>query len=218
MKQLLKPCLCFATTGLSVFIEIKVSPYSNPLLHTPYSMFRSVKRHQMVFDFAKTVCATPTLQDGFWLADWAHDHIIPHADILHRSFRDDLDGAVFATFRNYELCRLMMEVMTASPLFLPAATLLIAHGEHDGLSQYVANIQGLQISAEIGAIQNVGVLPEYRRNGLGKVLIQSALQGFKRSGIQRVTLEVTAENTPAVMLYQQQGFTTFNTYFKEVAD
>ena len=172
----------------------------------------------MVFDFAKTHLALPDLQPGFWFADWSNALIEPHADVLHRSFRDDSDGAVFTTFREYGLCRLLIETIAESHLFLPDATLLIAAGNPDGIFEYVANIQGLKLSDDIGAIQNVAVLPEYRRQGLAKNLVLRALQGFQHAGIQRVSLEVTAENLPAVKLYEQIGFTTFNTYFKEVFD
>ena len=172
----------------------------------------------MVFDFDKTHLTPPVLPTGFWFADWSNVLIEAHAEVLHRSFRDDSDGAVFPTFRQYGLCRLLIETIAESHLFLPKATLLIAFGNPEGMFEYVANIQGLKLSDEIGAIQNVAVLPEYRRRGLATTLVLQALQGFRESGIQRVSLEVTTENHPAVCLYEQIGFTTFNTYFKEVFD
>ena len=172
----------------------------------------------MVFDLTKSDLAPPLLQDGFWFDAWSNTHIEPQADVLHRSFRYDSDGAVFTTFRQFDLCRLLIETIADSPLFLPEATLLIACGNPDGVFEYVANIQGLKLSGEIGAIQNVGVLPEYRRLGLGKALVYKALQGFHDVGIERVTLEVTVDNHPAVKLYEHIGFTTFNVYFKEIFD
>ena len=177
---------------------------------------RFVKRNQMVFDFTKTVFAPPQLPAGFWFAEWSDSLIDPHADVLHRSFRNDSDGAVFTTFRQYNHCRRLIETLAGCPTFLPEATLLIAYGDPDGIFEYVANVQGLKLSDEVGAIQNVAVLPEYRRQGIGLALVLGALQGFQRADVKRVTLEATSDNFAAVNLYQRIGFTSFRVYFREI--
>jgi len=178
---------------------------------------RSVQRSQMVFDFMQNVLASPPqLPTGFWFVPWSNSLIEPHADVLHRSFRHDCDGAVFTTFRQYHLCRRLIEMLADSPMFLPEATLLIAYGSPDGMFEHVANIQGLKLSEDVGAIQNVAVLPEYRRRGIGQTLVLSALQGFYRAGVKRVTLEVTTDNESAVNLYHRIGFKSFRVYFREV--
>ena len=170
----------------------------------------------MVFDFTKTVAVLPQLPTGFWFAEWSASLITPHADVLHRSFRNDSDGAVFTTFRQYNHCYRLIDTLAESFMFLPGATLLIAYGDPEGLFEYVANIQGLKLSDEVGAIQNVAVLPEYRRRGIGLALVLGALQGFQRAGVQRVTLEATSDNLPAINLYQRIGFTSFRVYFREI--
>lgn len=177
---------------------------------------RFVNRSQMVFDFTTTSLAPPQLPTGFWFAQWSNTLIEPHADVLHRSFRYDSDGAVFTTFRQYKHCRRLIETLADSPLFLSEATLLIGYGDPDDFFEYVANIQGLKLSDDVGAIQNVAVLPEYRRQGLGKALVQGALQGFQCAGVKRVTLEATTDNVSAVNLYQRLGFTTFRVYHREI--
>jgi ribosomal protein S18 acetylase RimI-like enzyme len=177
---------------------------------------RFVKRDQMVFDFTKTTLESPQLPTGFWFADWSDSLIETHADVLHRSFRDDLDGTVFTTFRQYNHCYRLIDTLATSPMFLPEATLLIAYGNPEGILKYVANIQGLKLSDDVGAIQNVAVLPEYRRRGIGQALVQGALQGFQRAGVKRVTLEATSHNSSAVNLYHRIGFTTFRVYSREI--
>jgi ribosomal protein S18 acetylase RimI-like enzyme len=170
----------------------------------------------MVFDFTKTVLTPPQLPAGFWFAEWSASLLEPHADILHRSFRNDSDGAVFTTFRQYNHCHRLIETLVDSPHFLPETTLLIAYGDSNEIFEYVANIQGLKLADDIGAIQNVAVLPEYRRRGIGQALVQGALQGFQRAGVQRVTLEATSDNLTAVNLYDRIGFTTFRVYYREI--
>ena len=177
---------------------------------------RFVKRNQMVFDFTKTVLNPPQLPSGFWFAEWSNLLIESHADVLHRSFRHDFDGTVFTSFRQYNHCQRLIEMLADSPHFLPESTLLIAYGSPDDLFEYVANIQGLKLADNVGAIQNVAVLPEYRRRGLGQAVVQGALQGFQRAGVKRVTLEVTSDNLTALNLYDRIGFRTFRVYFREV--
>jgi len=177
---------------------------------------RFIKRNQMVFDFVKTVPSPPQLPDGFWFVEWSASLTEPHADVLHRSFRNDSDGAVFTSFQQYNNCLRLIETLATSPHFLPAATLLIAFGDPQGIFEYVANIQGLKLSDDLGAIQNVAVLPEYRRRGIGQALVQGALQGFQHVGVKRVTLEATSDNLSAVNLYDRIGFTTFRVYHREI--
>ena len=178
---------------------------------------RSVQRNQMVFDFAKTVLAPlPQLPAGFWFIPWSESLIEPHADVLHRSFRYDSDGAVFTTFQQFHHCRRLIEMLADMPMFLPETTLLTAYGDPDGMFEYVATIQGLKLAEDVGAIQNVAVLPEYRRRGIGQTLVLAALQAFQSAGVGRVTLEVTSDNVSAVNLYHRIGFTTFRVYSREV--
>ena len=176
---------------------------------------RFVKRNQMVFDFTKTVLTSPQLPPGFWFVEWSPALVEPHADVLHRSFCNDSDGAIFTTFRQYSHCHRLIEMLADGPHFLPAATLLIAYGNPEDIFEYVANIQGLKLADDVGAIQNVAVLPEYRRRGIGQALVQGALQGFQQAGVKRVTLEATSDNLTAVNLYDRIGFTTFRVYFRE---
>ena len=177
---------------------------------------RFIKRNQMVFDFAKTSLAPPRLPTGFWFAEWSDSLCEPHADVLHRSFRNDSDGTVFTSFQQYNNCHRLIETLADSPNFLPEATLLVAYGDPQGIFEYAANIQGLKLSDDIGAIQNVAVLPEYRRQGIGQALVQRSLQEFRNAGVSRVTLEATSDNLSAVNLYERIGFTTFRVYFREI--
>jgi len=68
----------------------------------------------------------------------------------------------------------------------------------------------------MGGIQNLGVAPLYRGRGLGSALLLQALQGFRRAGLGRAFLEVTAQNEGAVRLYRRMGFRCRKTVYKAV--
>lgn len=56
----------------------------------------------------------------------------------------------------------------------------------------------------------VGVLPEARRRGVGRALIEHVVAWTAAAGGRRVTLEVAAGNATARRLYERAGFCVFN--------
>ena len=61
---------------------------------------------------------------------------------------------------------------------------------------------GLQVFCGEGYVTNVAVLPEYRRQGIAKMLIEKQLQ----NDMSFITLEVRESNLPAIKLYESCGF------------
>ncbi|HYR34995.1 MAG TPA: GNAT family N-acetyltransferase [Burkholderiales bacterium] len=54
----------------------------------------------------------------------------------------------------------------------------------------------------------MGLLPEYRGQGLGRQLATEAIRAAREAGIERIELEVFASNEPAIALYRALGFAT----------
>ena len=52
----------------------------------------------------------------------------------------------------------------------------------------------------------MGLLKEYRRQGLGSRLLKETLSVAKKRGLERVELDVYASNAPAVKLYEKFNF------------
>ena len=55
-------------------------------------------------------------------------------------------------------------------------------------------------------VMNVAVHPDYRRRGIGQILIETLIRELKNLGSISLTLEVRASNTPAIGLYEKMGF------------
>lgn len=55
-------------------------------------------------------------------------------------------------------------------------------------------------------IHNLAVHPVYRRQGVGRSLLQAVIDEARRHGSSRVTLEVRKSNEAAQRLYQSLGF------------
>lgn len=65
---------------------------------------------------------------------------------------------------------------------------------------------GVYCTADEGEITNVAVAPEARRQGVARALLQHLLTRLLSDGITRAVLEVRVSNTPAIRLYEAQGF------------
>ena len=57
-----------------------------------------------------------------------------------------------------------------------------------------------------GWVSGVGVLPAWRRRGIGQLLMETLLKGARETGVGQVTLEVIAQNRAARALYAELGF------------
>jgi RimJ/RimL family protein N-acetyltransferase len=52
----------------------------------------------------------------------------------------------------------------------------------------------------------MGLIPEYRGQGLGSQLLSSVLKRSTQFGLEKVELKVYTSNTPAIALYKRFGF------------
>jgi ribosomal-protein-alanine N-acetyltransferase len=65
---------------------------------------------------------------------------------------------------------------------------------------------GLQAILDEGHIMNVAVHPDYRRRGIGELLLLDLCDQARPRGVLRLTLEVRATNLAAQGLYHKYGF------------
>src|SRR6266536_4443344 len=57
-----------------------------------------------------------------------------------------------------------------------------------------------------GGLLGMGLLLEYRRQGIGRLLAMKAIDGAKELGLERIELDVFASNKSAIALYVSLGF------------
>ena len=73
--------------------------------------------------------------------------------------------------------------------------------------QYIFGFAGFWIMAGEAHITNIAVREQYRRQGIGELLLISLIDLAIELGACLVTLEVRASNTTAQRLYSKYGFT-----------
>lgn len=168
------------------------------------------KRYKMEADLAGM--PAPGWPDGFRPQPWQPGLLDAHADVLARCFAGGLDSFVFPSLGSPEGCRVLMNEIVRRRAFVPEATWLVV-----GPDGPCGTVQALRERGVLGAIQNVGILPDHRGRGLGRALLLEALRGMYLSGLGRVVLEVTAQNDAAVRLYARLGFRRAKVVYKAAA-
>jgi len=153
----------------------------------------------------------PPLPPGYYFVAWNEGLLETHAEVKFACFADEIDATVFPNLGSREGCLRLMTEIRRKPGFIPGATWLI--GSPTG---YCGTVQGVCDRHRLGAIQNLGVTPPHRGQGLGRALLLQALEGFARYGLGRAFLEVTGQNDAAVRLYRQVGFRCRKTLYKAV--
>jgi ribosomal protein S18 acetylase RimI-like enzyme len=175
------------------------------------------KRYRMEVDLRGRVFAPLPLPPGYQLVAWRPELLADHAEAKYHSFLGEVDADVFSCFGEPHGCHRLMEEICQRDGFLPEATWLAAYNRSpDDRWEFCGTIQGIRASHKYGGIQNVGVTPAHRGQGLGTALVYAALSGFQQAGLPRAYLEVTAQNDRAVRLYKRLGFCRTKTLYKTV--
>jgi len=78
----------------------------------------------------------------------------------------------------------------------------VAESHTAGIIGYIACYQ----AADTAQINNLAVMPDFRRQGVGEHLLSALLEWAHDSLITTVDLEVRASNDSAIRLYQKMGF------------
>ena len=163
--------------------------------------FLSRVRHYLVrpLDSALAVRA-----HGWTLRALRRDDLAAAAQIIHASHRGSLDAALNLTYATPSYCRGFVETLVLRAgcgRFDPEASFLA-----EGSSGPAGVILSSHLSRSNGHICQVSVTPETQGQGLGEVLMTSALAAFRREGLNTASLSVTFDNRRAYGLYQRLGF------------
>ena len=98
----------------------------------------------------------------------------------------------------------------------PATAIFFAREADEDVA--VILLQKVENEAEI---LTLGVLPKVQREGIGSGLLWFAEKGLEKEGCNRFFLEVSAVNTPALMLYNRLEYKEINTrkaYYQDGSD
>ncbi len=173
------------------------------------------KRYRMEIALGAPLFHCPELPSHYRFVSWDGKLVDAHAEAKFHSFEAEIDANVFPCLGEPDGCRRLMGEISRRDGFLPTATWLATYQEPDWQdSEYCGTVQGVRDHSNVGGIQNLGITPPHRGIGLGTALLHRSLLGFREMGVDRVFLEVTAQNVAAIRLYERLGFRRLRTVYK----
>jgi len=121
-----------------------------------------------------------------------------------------------------------MEIVKQNSLYYniessDADILLLEDTETRGMLFYMAEVDQiiigkvkLELNDEVGSIHGLGVIPQYRRKGYGKMIINQAIGMLKERNYHMINLQVDAKNENALKIYKDCGFeeTSITDYYE----
>lgn len=121
----------------------------------------------------------------------------------------------------------MMKILRMKPHHVPQVAKLetlcfsdpwsessIAYELTNELSYWLVAEENEQVVGYIGSqtvfpdtdMMNVAVHPDYRRRGIGAILVEALCTELRHRDCQTLTLEVRSSNAPAIAMYEKLGF------------
>ncbi|MGB8957354.1 MAG: GNAT family N-acetyltransferase [Tumebacillaceae bacterium] len=97
--------------------------------------------------------------------------------------------------------------MASEGLSIPLSLIAFAEGKPAGfLLNGIRNLDGKKVGWNGGT----AVSPEYRRHGVGRKLMEAALDVYREEGCDMAILEAMSQNDRAIALYEQYGYETID--------
>jgi ribosomal protein S18 acetylase RimI-like enzyme len=91
----------------------------------------------------------------------------------------------------------------------PNIIILVAERDGEVLGYTYAGVEGndyMSLRGPAGVLYDVVVDPAYRRQGVGRLLLDAALEALKVRGAPRAVLSTADRNAPAQHLFEGAGF------------
>lgn len=141
------------------------------------------------------------------LRTWQDSYFEPMAELIVAAYRGHPDSQINDQYSQDSGALRFLKNIVIFPgcgVFQLESSLVAV--EAGGSQRLLGAVLTSQVAPGIAHVTQLCVGPEWRRQGLGRALMETALERLAARGYRGVSLTVTAENEPAVRLYRQLGF------------
>jgi ribosomal protein S18 acetylase RimI-like enzyme len=160
----------------------------------------------------KSVVADLSLPSHLELRPWQDQDLNLAGKLITEAYRDHPDSVINDQYRTVHGSQRFLQNIVRFPgcgVFTPQASHVIVDRSK---REPVALLLGSRVSGQCGHITQICVHPQYRQQGLARLLLRVAAVQFQRLGMTDLTLTVTESNTAAVDLYQAEGYDVAHTF------
>jgi ribosomal protein S18 acetylase RimI-like enzyme len=143
---------------------------------------------------------------------WREEDLGPAARLISAAYQNHPDSVVNDQYRSvHGSMRFLNNIVRFSGCGVFSAH--VSHVIVDRASrEMVALVLGSRVSPESGHITQICVHPEFRRQGLARMMLNLAGACFLRQGVSEISLTVTESNTDAINLYLSEGYDCKHTF------
>jgi ribosomal protein S18 acetylase RimI-like enzyme len=137
---------------------------------------------------------------------WRDEDLSAAGSLISEAYADHPDSVINDQYRSpHGSLRFLHNIVRYSGCgaFVPQ----VSHVVLDRASrELVGLVLGSRVSGQSGHITQICVRPDYRRRGLGRMLLDAAAVAFWQQGMSEVSLTVTEANAGAIELYRAKGY------------
>jgi len=148
-----------------------------------------------------------SLPSGLQLRSWSEEDLGAAARLICEAYRGHPDSLINDQYRTVQgSSRFLNNIVRFSgcgTFSAPVSHVVVDRARREP----IALVLGSRVSPQSGHITQLCVHPDYRRQGLARMLLSVASFCFMRQGSTEISLTVTEANTQAIGLYQDEGYT-----------
>jgi len=174
--------------------------------------FERLERSYMIADLRSTLPATVRADlPDISIRKWQPGDFDQAAKVIHRSYRGKHDSRINSQYQNLQGCAELLTILTDHFWcgdFLPQMSLVAARPSGALAGVLIAS----RVAPGVGHLGQISVHPGHQGRGIGRRMIERALQQYGLEGYEWVSLAVTTANANAFHLYESCGFRTVHTF------
>lgn len=194
-------------------IEAQLMPFGTELDPEFLSQyFRLHTRQFMLLRLPDANLALKPLSDGLRIEPWSDRAFESAASLIQLAYANHVDGAINDQYRSEAGGMKFLRNIVILPgcgQFLPEASFLVRPAGSDRL---IGMVLTSTVQERVGHTTQICVMPGYQGHGIGRALMEQAIQALRRRHYEWLSLTVTAVNKSAVDLYEHLGFRTIKKF------
>ena len=155
--------------------------------------------------------AAPAALAGLRLERWDDRCFAACARLIQLAYANHMDGEINDQYRSESGALKFLKNIILLPgcgQFQPQASFVLRPPHSHEL---VGVVLTSLVAPGVAHTTQICVMPGYQRHGIGRRLMEAAIDALRERGISKLSLTVTAANDPAVRLYRKIGFTPIKT-------
>lgn len=194
-------------------VEAQLMPFGSsldPVLIAQH--FRLHTRQFMLLPLAEARLSSAPLSAGLRLERWNDRSFDSCARLIQLAYADHVDGEINDQYRSEAGAMKFLRNIIILPGcgdFHPEASFLVRPTTGE---QPVGMVLTSAVAEGVGHTTQICVMPGYQGHGIGRHLMEAAVDALRSRRFRALSLTVTSRNAAAVHLYEDLGFRTIKTF------